>query len=379
MTNTANRFKSSLPPAVHIFNPTNDEALASNNRWYTPSRHARQYQVDCELLPIWWANDGDYIIAPNHTDEEIARTAHKANINISRYCPGDAAIPSPWGWSNDAKRQFADAGLPVEFLPSDEEIESIRSLSHRKLAIDVNKSLTVITGQSAPNRPRLCPDINQIDICGGDNMLLKRPWSSSGRGTFPTNTLSDIELQRLAGGIIRRQGSVVIEDALDKVMDFSCLFRAEEAAITHQAWSLFHTTGDGRYMGSLVDTQCNIMGSLRKSGILYGKHPVDFDMLQRQIITVLSSLISPDYNGWIGVDMLGYRDSKDGHIHIAPCIEVNLRMTMGVVAVILAQKLSPLSSNYILRTMSPGSIYPDGSISLVGDQDGFSIILESIL
>ena len=87
MTNTANLSETakSSAPKVHLFNPANDEALASNNRWHTPSRHALQYQHDCELLPIWWADDGDYIIAPHHTDAEIEATSRKANVKVKRH------------------------------------------------------------------------------------------------------------------------------------------------------------------------------------------------------------------------------------------------------------------------------------------------------
>lgn len=374
MTNTANR--SDALPTVHLFNPANDEALASNNRWYTPSRHALQYQHDCELLSIWWANDGDFIIAPHHSDEEIAQTAYKANIHVTRYQPGFAALPSPWGWSHDAKRQFEDAGVPDTCLPSDEHITIIRMLSHRKLAIDVNKALTSITGQSAPNHPRLCSDIERLQVQGGEHQLLKRPWSCSGRGVFPISTLTDAELQRLAGGIIRRQGSVIIEDALDKIMDFSCLFLSDRNQISHQAWSLFHTTSDGRYLGSVIAEQNNIMNELHDAHMSYGNNTgVNFHLLQQHIMSVLSSLIGTDYNGWIGVDMLAYRNGIDHNIYLAPCIEVNLRMTMGVVATLLTRKLSLQSSRYLLQTMAPNMTHPNGAIVLAGNPQSFSVIL----
>lgn len=140
MTSIAN--PSDALPSVHLFNPANDEALGSNNRWYTPSRHALQYQHDCELLPIWWAKDGDYIIAPHHSDSEIEEAAQKANVNVRRYQPGLAASPAPWGWSPDTKRQFEEAGLPLIYQPSDHTIADIRLSSHRRLAITVNDALT---------------------------------------------------------------------------------------------------------------------------------------------------------------------------------------------------------------------------------------------
>lgn len=43
--------------------------------------------------------------------------------------------------------------------------------------------------------------------------------------------------------------------------------------------------------------------------------------------TILQSMIAPRYSGPVGIDMLA---TADGHIN--PCVEINLRMTMGMVA-----------------------------------------------
>lgn len=265
MTSTASH--SERLPVVHLFNPANDEALGSNNRWHTPSRHALQYQHDCELLPIWWANDGDFIIAPHHSDEEIKAVADEAQVNVRRYPQGAYAEPTPWGWSRDAKRQFEEAGVPATCLPTDDDIQQIRTLSHRQLAVDVNNDLYNHTGISAPNRPRIYSATSQMEIHGGDDCLLKRPWSCSGRGIFPTSTLTDAELLRLAGGIIKRQGSVVVEDALPKALDMSALFYTDGTEIIHQGWSLFQTMPDGRYIGSLVAPQAEIANRLHEAAI----------------------------------------------------------------------------------------------------------------
>ena len=376
MTNTANLSETakSSAPKVHLFNPANDEALASNNRWHTPSRHALQYQHDCELLPIWWADDGDYIIAPHHTDAEIEATSRKANVKVNRYHPGTPAYPEPWGWSLDAKRQFQEAGVPDDCLPAGQYISWLRELSHRRLAIDVNAALTKRSGISAPNHPRIYTDTSALDVRGGDSCLLKRPWSSSGRGIFPTSTLTDDELKRLANGIIRRQGSVIVEDALPKVADMSALFYSDCAAIRHRAWSLFQTTSDGRYIGSIVAPQTDITSSLQTSGITYGDKTIDLAYLAGLLADILTDIISVRYHGWIGVDMLAYRCGDA--LLLAPCIEVNLRMTMGVVATLLASRRAVSDTCALLRTLPPGVATGDGCLRLAGRDHRFSIVLE---
>lgn len=44
------------------------------------------------------------------------------------------------------------------------------------------------------------------------------------------------------------------------------------------------------------------------------------------------------YTGYLGVDMLVYRRKADNNFAIHPCIEVNLRYTMGMVALRISQK-----------------------------------------
>lgn len=376
MTSTASH--SERLPVVHLFNPANDEALGSNNRWHTPSRHALQYQHDCELLPIWWANDGDFIIAPHHSDEEIKAVADEAQVNVRRYPQGAYAEPTPWGWSRDAKRQFEEAGVPATCLPTDDDIQQIRTLSHRQLAVDVNNDLYNHTGISAPNRPRIYSATSQMEIHGGDDCLLKRPWSCSGRGIFPTSTLTDAELLRLAGGIIKRQGSVVVEDALPKALDMSALFYTDGTEIIHQGWSLFQTMPDGRYIGSLVAPQAEIANRLHEAAIFYGNHKADFTRLSDEFMEILHRHIPPMYKGWIGVDMLAYYSiGKESQLQLAPCIEINMRMTMGVVATLLANKPQSTNHTYLLRTIAPGMEISSGSRLLAGSlEGGFSVIIE---
>ena len=43
----------------------------------------------------------------------------------------------PWGWSEDARRQFVAAGIDPATLPSDETLQHIRRLSHRRSSIAI--------------------------------------------------------------------------------------------------------------------------------------------------------------------------------------------------------------------------------------------------
>ncbi|MDE6801636.1 MAG: hypothetical protein K2J06_02615, partial [Muribaculaceae bacterium] len=129
-----------------------------------------------------------------------------------------------------------------------------------------------------------------------------------------------------AQGVIRRQGSVMVEVALDKVVDFAMLYDITDSGVVFRGLSLFYNEAHSTYAG-------NILGSPSFLNSLLCRY-VDIDSVEATKLSVadtLTRLLYGRYRGPVGVDMLVYR-AADGSLCIAPCVEVNLRMTMGRVA-----------------------------------------------
>ncbi len=61
-----------------------------------------------------------------------------------------------------------------------------------------------------------------------------------------------------------------------------------------------------------------------------------YSRIQEAVCAVLQEVYGSIYTGCIGVDMLVYKQ-KDGSFAIHPCIEINMRYTMGMVALRLFQ------------------------------------------
>lgn len=92
------------------------------------------------------------------------------------------------------------------------------------------------------------------------------------------------------------------------------------------------------------------------------------------------------YEGCFGVDMMVYRGA-DGAMLICPTVELNLRMTMGVVAWHLCRHVVAPGRNATLRIryapsepftdsyMISGGRVTDGIVSLVPHHSGFRITL----
>jgi hypothetical protein len=162
--------------------------------------------------------------------------------------------------------------------------------------------------------------------------VLKAPWSSSGRGLrFVNGELNDHQrgwLRNLLGS----QGGVMVEPYYDKVKDFGMEFEATAEGVRYLGLSLFHTT-NGAYTGNILATES------RKREMISRYIPVRLlDSVKDEII---ANIDVANYQGPFGVDMMLVRaNSPLSTLHspllLHPCVEINLRRTMGHVALALS-------------------------------------------
>ncbi|MCM1137448.1 MAG: hypothetical protein NC453_02565 [Muribaculum sp.] len=357
---------------LHLFNPENDLALALGCRNYTPPPHAAALHRAGALFPAWWAEDGDVIYAPSSFEKEAEWLRSQFGLNCNIISQNEPVIPLPWGWSLDAKRQFLNAiksGIKYwpPALPSDEQIEQIRQLSHRRSSIKILRELDLDVAL-----PVETSDPNLVIAMENTNpgCFIKSPWSSSGRGVFNAVSLDETTLCQRVEGIIRRQGSVMVERGLHRTMDFAALFHASPDGVKFKGLSIFNTENRGLYCGNLVAPQHYLEQIL--------SHHLDIDNLHIIIYNlerILSSLIGCAYTGWLGIDMMTYMEN--GMDKIMPCVELNLRMTMGVAAMKIQEKLNlpnPHTINWV-----HGTTFSNSEIEILPPHEGFSLQLCEIL
>ena len=60
-------------------------------------------------------------------------------------------------------------------------------------------------------------------------------------------------------------------------------------------------------------------------------------MISAALSKILTGIVAPHYEGYLGIDMMIYRD-RCGTLQLNPCVEMNLRMTMGMVSAIIADR-----------------------------------------
>lgn len=355
---------------LHLFNPENDLALALGCRHYTPPPHAVAIHNAGALLPMWWAEEGDRVIAPEIMQTEASRLARRFGLNgvIAGDVCGATSL-SPWGWSLDAKRQFLRAGVDGGILPDDTSIERIRQLSHRRMSVEI---LTRLDSDNPIAIETTDPNVVVEAERNNPGCYVKSPWSSSGRGVFCARSLDENALRRRAAGIIHRQGSVMVERGLDKVADFAALFHSDGHRVSFRGLSLFSTETRGMYSGNIVAPQSHIESRLSEM--------IDPEILMTLINReeeILTELTASAYQGWMGIDMMVYNDG--GRLRVMPCVELNLRMTMGVVAMKVCERLGVETPHFLAwEHKENNSLESSESLIMLPPTDGFTLRLTKI-
>jgi len=305
---------------AHLFNPENDLALAAGTANFTPPRAAAALRDAGASLPAWWAADTDCVLGVD--PDEAERLRRRWGITFAtEAAPADEA--APWGWSAYARRIFSLAGLTG--LPDDSRIDRLRELSHRRTAMSLLRTLGI-------DDVIECRTLAEVEraVSRGPSVM-KSPWSCSGRGVMYTRGMSRDEIRRHAAGTIRRQGSIMVEPMMERAVDFAALFNATPSGLNFAGWSIFTTSAAGAYTGNVVAPQPEIeerLDSLTPIGTLRG--------YAAEIAAQLGAIIGGAYTGPLGVDMmLCGRDMT-----LRPCIEVNLRRTMGHAAIDIHRRTS---------------------------------------
>ena len=351
-------WKAALPPSpvmvdVYLFNPEHDLALAHGAHNYTAPPFARQLRYDLRSLPAWVATAGSFVAVPDDAPiEEDRRWLLTHGLDVSPVPIGQIADLGPcrihpWGWDAALRYQLLQAGILPQYLPSDEQLDRIRRLSHRRLTIVMHRAL------SSPIVPHELTTIDEVNrfITTHPGCYLKMPWSGSGKGIYRViDPQGDNHVAHWIEGALKRQGSLLCEVGLDRVQDFAIECVCRDGKTSLMGYSVFDSDFHSQYGTGRVAP----MEELHHW--LLAQYPT-LDQDVDKVLKALDSLVAPHYSGPLGVDMMFYRDDN-GTIALNPCVEVNLRMTMGMVT-------AAMGSRHGLR----------GKFSIITDDLGYSFSL----
>lgn len=352
---------------LHFFNPGHEYALLNHSPYYTPPSSMVKMQQELAYIACWYANEGDIVLGfETLTDDfkESIENIHKKVQYISIKEIGDNRellknqTISLWGISPQAIHFFEGLNKRYDLNLNIPQWDSgLIELGSRRKA---QECLSFLIEKNQEIQEDILPQIhitlNSIEDLVTNTpykLLAKAPYSSSGRGLLwlPIGELTRTERQILHG-ILKKQKYVSIEKALNKQLDFAMEFKINVESVDFIGYSLFKTNKKGAYLCNSVDKQEHL------------KHEIEayisansLDKIKADLVDFFRSQYSSVYNGYIGVDMMVYEENGD--YFLQPCVEINMRNNMGIVALNFSNKyLNPSSNGRLYIDFSAkGDIY----------------------
>ncbi|HEY9542669.1 hypothetical protein [Prevotella sp.] len=341
---------------IHIFNPEHDISLAVNLKRFTLPKAVANLKEMFAFLPMIWADEGDLVLV-NDVDKAVTSCSNLLSMsaeggerklaNVQFVTPEMlvddelvARISGIDAWGMDAKLATGLLDINPHFaslLPSAEALSELRMTSARFWAANhLMDELLRLPHTVGKVKQFFDYDTLFRSLQSQRNYVVKAPWSSSGRGVRlleprwrPAKEAQEggveveIHQENWVKNIIRSQGSIMMEPYLEgKIMDFGVELEAVSGEIKYCGLSIFKAE-NGAYLGNLLDSE------LHKRSLLAAHIRLEtLDLVMEKLLALLKKHLPLWYNGPLGVDMMVLKDGE-----IAPMIELNLRRTMGHVAI----------------------------------------------
>lgn len=340
---------------LHVFNPEHDIALATNQDKFTAPHAARRLRADFGFLPAFWAKDGDLVLVDDaegaqeqvrHLKAYAADVQYVALADLANIDASSVTAIAPWGWDRTLCAQLLSANPSLApLMPDSKVLEAQRQMSSRRFA--AQHLLPQLTGLDSRlvGESTFCDDISMVQplLDRHAHIVIKAPWSSSGRGLRYVDCEMSGHTQGWTKNIIAHQGGAMVEPFYQKVYDFGMEFCARpDGNIEYCGLSLFATI-HGAYEGSMLATEADKREMLARYVDL-----TLLDAVKQRIIDVLQPLMRDTFTGPFGIDMMAVASPEpSAPMLLHPCVELNLRRTMGHVA--LALSPSPYEPHRLMR------------------------------
>ena len=282
---------------IYIFNPEHDLCIANGDENFVPPRSAVGFAKENIDL-------SEHLKRPNKQRRQIV----------------------PWGWNHSLKKRLINEGIDPATLPSEEDLQFIRTHSRREFALDVHSQIISDAPQViGPDYRIVATSINEIEefISANGSAVLKSPLSGSGKGIrFIRERLSESD-EGWCRKTLAKQGSVIAEQRFEIIKECAVLFECHNEGIDFIGYSLFESR-NGAYSKNILASNEDI------EDIVAEYIPRDTLIAVREDLkNILANTLVGHYEGFLGVDQIICQ--TDSPVFI-PVSEINLRMTMGLIA-----------------------------------------------
>lgn len=358
-------------PVVHWFNPNAELQVAAGRRGvkFFPKKMSASMEEDCEMVMLAWCRQDDITLMRKPPSNEHLAYLKRAGFRLPEIVAMSALNERklggmrPWAWSPDAAEllrgnagqvspavpwQWREA-MPAEWLSKEIGVHLLERLGVAERAVvcgTVEAAMAAISSMLESGR-----------------VLVKGAFGCAGRDHLRVDAGEETQVCEWLTRVLADHGCVVVERWRERVADFSVLYEMNEGKVDLVGMTVMENDERGRFLGSRVAPKWGSLLDPEVAAFLYREAHV-MDWYQEKIPAVLSGVL-PGYVGPLGVDAMVYRQA-DGTLGWSPVVELNVRMTMGRVALELMGKSRPGSAGR-LRILRKGRVSGE---ELMGFQQG---------
>ena len=345
-------------PVIHCFNPFAEEELAASLRGenFTPKKSAAAMESDVEMVMLAWCRRDDILFMRERPSIEHLIALQRAGFQLPEFMTEDELDGRklggmrPWAWSPEVSKkwqaradqvspkvawQWRDA-LPAEWLSKQAGVDLLKHLGEEApLVSDDVEAIREEVERIHADGPVL---LKGIHSCAGRSHLKVEPseWE---------NALDWVKAN------LDRHGKLLVEPWVERVADFSMLYEMTPDGVESVGASVIENDAHGRYLGTRVAAKWTTL--LEDEVTTWLHREVDIQQwIEERWPEALQKLL-PGYIGPVGIDCMVWRDGEG--LNWSPVVEVNVRMTMGRVALELAGKSRPGRSGR-LRILRKGEV-----------------------
>ncbi|MFO8001404.1 MAG: hypothetical protein R6U46_09175 [Marinilabilia sp.] len=346
---------------LFLFNPTNEMAIANGQVSYMPPRHLFNFEKDLATLPWIFGTKNDFVLIPEKAGHSLEfLNDHGWDIPNPVSGPGDIPewargnlVFEPWGWSPAVYRQFRPFYEMVHPGWHNHPFSSWEKAHATILSRDTGYSLlntiSVFWKQSPDEYPLLYlpgqplvvyhqKELASVMKQCTPPLLVKTPWSASGRGLFRIRDNNDDPSRSpWVKGMLQRQGKIYIEKTLDKIQDVSFQFFIEKGRIQYLGHNFFYADQTGQFSGCAVGPPVNEHPLFQDQGKIDEAVRQGAHLVKKGLENLSPEL---NYTGPAGVDGIFFRD-ENNQLKLQPCLEINLRYNMGLANIYLKRFIHP--------------------------------------
>ncbi len=326
--------------------------IANGNFSWQPNKTLKQFEQDLEFLPLLFAQENDIVVVHNEPTAIFQHWLKKMGIpkvqflnkkNILGEKTAQDHAPYkliPWGWSPAMhhKLQHFKAGTSREFKISPSANWEKWHKNHYSRATSVKILKKIISKYNnehllpAKYHPITTKHVDEVKNSFNywPQIVLKSPWSSSGRGVqmLRYGELNESNIQWI-NSILKQQDYIMVEPLLDKKVDFSLHFHISPQSIQYLGFGKFHTNKNGQYQDNIIRPAKKEIPSHVSLEKLAGYLKRSFELLN----------VQTRYEGYAGVDLMLVNIENKTYVH--PCVEVNWRFNMGLIALQVEKFIHP--------------------------------------